>query len=124
MSSYPFIKDNIDQDTYGEVLNSERTYKGIAEYLEERGSVAIGWTDEQGTHLDILFVINPIQIGGLQRGLRWNDLFVSVVGFGTFGFDIEREDTHYGYIGEKLGLGDNITTEKLADLINGIKKRL
>jgi hypothetical protein len=118
------INEAFDQDEFGEVLNSEKTYQAIADSLEKNGSIIFGWTDQAGTHLDVMLVVNPIQVGHLQRGLRWSDLFVSVVGFGTHGFEIDHDDTHYGYIGEKLRLGTNITTEKLAALINGVKKLL
>lgn len=46
-------------------------------------------------------------------------MFVSIMRIGAFGFLIDSEK-HSGYIGEKLNLGDNITTEKLIELINGI----
>lgn len=118
------INEAFTQDEYGEVLNSTDTYKAIADVLESRGSVVIGWTDEAGSHLDILFTLHPIQVGSLQRGMRWTDLFVSISSFGMHGFDIDDEELHYGYIGEKLNLGINVTSEKVGELINGVKKLL
>lgn len=113
----------MDKDTYGEVINGENTYKEIAYLLKSGRSVIIGWTDEDYTHYDILFSLNVIKEGTLQGGLRWNDLFVSIMRIGSFGFLIDSKKDS-GYIGEKLGLGDNITTNKLTDLINGIIERL
>ena len=113
----------MNKDLYGEVINGENTYKEIAYLLKSGHSVIIGWTDEKYTHYDILFSLNVVKEGILQGGLRWNDLFVSIMRIGCFGFltDSKKES---GYIGEKLGLGDNITTEKLTDLINGIIENL
>lgn len=113
----------MDKDIYGEVINGEKTYKEIAYLLKCGNSVIIGWTDEEGTHFDILFSLNVVKEGTLQGGLRWNDLFVSIMRIGSFGFltDSEKES---GYIGEKLGLGNNDTTVKLTELINGIIEQL
>lgn len=111
-------------DEYGEVLNHKNTYQDIAQKLKSYGRVLIGWTDEHSPHFDILFIVKPDIAGHIQGGLRYNDLFVSIMRIGTFGFIIDKEDTHYGYIGEKLNLGNNITTEKVAELINGVKKEL
>ena len=115
----------MNQDTYGEILNGEETYKEIAGLLLKNKSILVGWTDQKGSHFDILFVLNPEFFGtNIQGGLRQDDLFVGVMRRGIFGFIIKDEDTHYGYIGEKLNMRSNITTEKLAELINGVKKEL
>ena len=113
----------MNKDKYGEIINGEKTYKEIADNLKLGHSVIIGWTDGEYTHYDILFSLNVVKEGELQRGLRWNDLFVSVMSIGAFGFLTDSEK-HSGYIGEKLGLGNNNTTEKLGELINGIIKNL
>lgn len=110
-------------DEYGEVINGENTYKEIAYLLKSNNSVIIGWTDEEGTHFDVLFTLNAVKKGTLQGGLRWNDLFVSIMRIGAFGFLTDGEKDS-GYIGEKLGLGNNVTTEKLTELINGIIENL
>lgn len=113
----------MNKDQYGEIINGENTYKKIAYLLKSGHSVIIGWTDEEHTHYDILFNLNVVKEGTLQGGLRWNDLFVSIMRKGCFGFltDGQKES---GYVGEKLGLGNNVTTEKLTKLINGIIKNL
>lgn len=114
-----------DQDEYGEVLNSDRTYAWIAETVERSGSAIIGWTDGLGSHMDILFCLAPIQKGGLQRGMSaLTDLFVAVSHFGMHGFEIKDDFLHPGYVAEKLGTGDNSTTAKLTDLITGVRDRL
>lgn len=60
----------------------------------------------------------------MQRGLRGNELFVSIMSVGAFGFDISNSKRYPGYIGEKLTLSGNKTREKLTQLINGIIKEL
>ncbi len=116
------------QDSWGEVLNSQETYDDIALALSGGRSVIIGWTDEQMSHFDILFHYkwmrhpenNQIQ-GGIDAR---NDLFVSIMRKGAFGFDVNETNTHSSYYGEKLNMGNGITVEKLAELINGVKKAL
>lgn len=72
--------------------------------------------------MDILFTYNVYKEQGnyLQRGLRGNELFVSIISVGAFGFDINNSKKYPGYIGEKLNIRGTITREKLTDLINGI----
>ena len=113
-------------DEYGEVINHKKTYIDIAHHLRKEGRILIGWTDENGTHFDILFVLNPILEGSnIQGGIRQTDLIVGIMRIGLFGFEVARQDTNYGYIGGKLNIGgQNITTEKVAELINGVKKEL
>lgn len=119
------IEDYVIHDEFGEAINSLGTYKTIADLIRDGKSCIVGWTDQEGTHLDILFTYGASHIGGmLQGGVRSTDLFVSVMRIGTFGFEIDRLDTHPSYFGEKLKLGKNVTTEKLADLINGVKGEL
>jgi hypothetical protein len=118
---------HFNHDDFGEIENGEKTYDSIIKGLSRGTSVIIGWTDAAGTHLDILFTISPIQAGSLQRGMSSaTDLFVAVSGFGFFGFDIKSSERYPSYVGEKLGLGtiSNPTTEKLAELINAICRKL
>ena len=111
-------------DNWGEIINDKNTYQDIAQKLKSYGRILIGWTDGFGTHFDILFVISPDIAGHIQGGLKYTDLFVSIMRVGAFGFIIDNKDIHYSYIGEKLNLGNDITIEKVAELINGIKKEL
>jgi hypothetical protein len=115
----------MNYDTYGEVINGPETYKGIAEELGSN-SVLIGWTDQQGTHFDILFTLHALPYGNnIQGGIQpRTDLFVSIMRWGAFAFEIKDEDTHAGYYSEKLGGGMGSTAEALAELINGVKKLL
>lgn len=55
----------------------------------------------------------------MQRGLRGTELFVSIIGNGTFGFDTGTVKDRY-YIAEKLEVKGQPTIDKLAELINGI----
>jgi len=115
----------MDYDTYGEVINGERTYQWLANDLKEGRAVLIGWTDQNSTHFDILLKLGVQKYGdNFQGGIRGSDLFVSVMRRGAFGFNPDHTDTHPGYYDEKLGGGMGITGEKLAELINGIKGKL
>ena len=89
-------------------------------------SVIIGWTDEEYTHLDILFTGGAYKEDGnqLQRGLRADDLYISIMGKSSFGFYTDSSDKSVGYIAEKLNLGINETSRKLTELINGIIENL
>lgn len=113
----------MDFDEYGEVINGENTYICIGNLLKKGNSVIIGWTDEHCTHYDILFNLNVIKHGELQGGLRWNDLFVSIMRRGAFGFLTDNEKDS-NYVAEKLGLLPCITADKITELINGVIKRL
>jgi len=116
----------MNKDEYGEVINGKNTYTEIANDLKEVGkSVLIGWTDQNSTHFDILFTFQPkVEGTNIQGGVRGTDLFVSIMRRGAFGFEIANEDTHESYYDEKLGGGLGSTAEKLAELINEIKKLL
>src|SRR5580765_2016325 len=113
----------MDQDEYGEVITTDTTIRELA-WLLVGPSVVIGWTDGEGSHLDILFCYRAKQFGHLQRGMQSDDLFVAVSGFGMFGFKVDELPLYGSYVGEKLGLGDNITSTKLAELIGGVRKIL
>ena len=116
----------MNYDSYGEVINGSETYRGIAEELRSN-AVIVGWTDENGTHFDILFTLTALAYGTFQGGLRpRTDLFVSIMRWGAFAFEINEADTAPGYYEEKLStrkLGDECS-EKLAELINGVRKEL
>jgi hypothetical protein len=118
------VNPNIDFDDYGEVVNGVLTYNAVAQHLNHGASALLGWSDGHGTHLDILLVTKPFPAGPKSRGLEASDLFVSVMSFGAFGFEINAPVTHHGYIATKLGIDPCVTTECLAELINGIKERL
>ncbi len=116
-------------DEYGEVLNSPETFESIAVILQQVGSCLIGWTDEEGTHFDILFtwrVGNVPSFGTLQGGVKGSDLFISIMRIGSFGFELKNSDTDGGYYEEKLVRNMNLgsTREAIAELINGVKKYL
>lgn len=109
---------------YGEITNSQETYEDIADILKEHNSVLIGWTDEIYTHYDILFLYKTQFYGtNIQGGIKSNDLFITIMRKGAFGFKIDSKKPS-GYIAEKLNLSDDETAEKLAELINGVIERL
>lgn len=107
-------------DIYGEIINGEDTYRAIAKHLMKGESVGIGWTDEDSTHFDIIFTLGIKKYGLFQGGIKANDLFVSIIGWSSYGFstyDIKLG----GYIQEKLRLSDyDITGEKVKELVNGV----
>lgn len=114
----------MNKTEYNEIINGTETYKEIANKLKQDIPVIIGWTDEEYTHLDILFTYQVYREYGnyLQRGLMPTDLFVSIFNCGAFGFEVDREKS-VGYISEKLGV-DGETAEKLTELINEIINEL
>ena len=107
-------------DEYGEVINGKDTYFEIAKNLMEGESVGIGWTDEDSTHFDIIFTLGIKKYGMFQGGIKANDLFVSIIGWSSYGF--RTDDIKLGgYIQEKLRLSNyDITGEKVKELINGV----
>ena len=107
-------------DEYGEVINGEDTYREIAKNLMEDESVGIGWTDEDSTHFDIIFTLGIAKYGLFQGGIKADDLFVSIIGWSSYGF--RTDDIKLGgYIQEKLRLSNyDITGEKVKELINGV----
>lgn len=107
-------------DEYGEVINGEDTYREIAKHLIKGESVGIGWTDENSTHFDIIFTLGIAKYGLFQRGIKFDDLFVSIIGWSSYGF--KTDDIKLGgYIQEKLRLSDyDITGEKVKELVNGV----
>lgn len=114
----------MNEDTYGEIINGEDTYREIATDLRESGRCLVGWTDQDSTHLDILFVYRSPKYGTVQGGVQGSDLFVSIMRRGAFGFSVSEPDTAPAYYDEKLGGGLNATSIQLAALVNGVKKAL
>lgn len=114
----------MNKTEYNEIRNGLETYKEIANKLRQHIPVIIGWTDEAYTHLDILFTYQAYREYGnyLQRGFMPTDLFVSILSWGAYGFEVDREKS-VGYISEKLGMNGE-TAEKLTELINGIINEL
>ena len=116
----------MNYDAYGEVINGEETFKEVAEMLKKGDPVLLGWTDQDMTHFDILLVLTARPFGtNIQGGIRpREDLFVSVMRWGAFGFDPRHLDTHSGYYAEKLRNMGEPCQEKFSELINGIKAAL
>ena len=113
-------------DDYGEVVNGEDTYSDIAGTLRAMGRpVLVGWTDEKGTHYDILFTLSVSFAGtNIQGGIRSEDLFVSIMRKGAFAFEIDFKEIHPSYYAEKLAIDSRVTAEKLAELINNVRELL
>ena len=114
------------QDAYGVVQNSPDTYAAAADELSTTGWLSLGWTDNAMSHLDVLLVLAPRQVGPSNR-MDYNPakLFIAVAGWGMFGFQVRRDDPlFHAYLGEKLGMRPSATTEALADLFNGVMAAL
>ena len=118
----------MNHDEFGTILNGPDTYQEIALALATDGIALVPWTDELGTQLDILLAWKPNPCAPsshlIQRGIRPNDLFVSIMSWGAFGFDLKETDTFAGYYGEKLKLGKGESTDRLAEFLNGVKAAL
>lgn len=113
-------------DEYNEVINGDDTYQTIAKELKDNKAVIIGWTDGEATHYDIMFKLGaekPLFNNYLQRGIRSYYLFVGIIDHTFYGFTPENT-MHWSYIAEKLRMGDNETTRKIAELINGVIEEL
>lgn len=118
-------EDRYDRDEYCLVINGEDTYKELAWELQfGEQPVIFGWTDEQGTRLDILMVSNAKQLtDDLQRGYNaGTHVFVSVMGIGSGAFDLTNGQWKSpGYVAEKLGINrHNDVAEPLSELVNGV----
>ena len=110
---------------YGEIINGELTYKTIAEKLKSKGSLLIGWCDEEYSHYDILFLYQTDFAGtNIQGGIRQTDLFISIMRKGAFGFEINNQQKSPEYIAEKLHISGTHTSKKIAELINGVIKEM
>lgn len=108
----------MNYDKYNEVINGKNTYKEIAKLLQENDTIGIGWTDEDSTHLDIIFKLGILKFGSFQRGIKANYLYVSIIDHTSYAF-VPETTKDGSYIQEKLRL-NNDCGDKLAELINGI----
>lgn len=115
----------MNRTKYNEIINGEETYNEIVDKLKQNIPVVVGWTDEDYTHFDILFVYKAYRepLNYLQRGFKPTDLFVSLLGWGSsYGFEVDTEK-HEGYISTKLNVHGE-TASKLTELINKVIRRL
>ena len=118
------ISESAVHDEYGVVVNSPETFEALANYLRNRPTILFGWTDNEGSHLDVLLAL-PDQIGPLNRMDSGSKLIVAVAGYGMFGFRVRGDSPlHFAYLGEKLGMTPSVTAEALADLVNGVMREL
>ncbi len=127
MSSINLFQADVDMDEEKLIINGDKTYKYIKDKLIEKGSVLIAWSDEIGSHLDILFTYNPVSPNWslVQGGIRPYYLFVSIMKIGSFGFTIESNKTA-DYMMDKFQMPEILrdTAAKLAELINGVIKEI
>lgn len=115
------------QDEYGVVSNSPGTYAAAAKELQNTGAVSLGWTDNEMSHLDVLLVLAPWQVGPKNRMDNTSSkMFIGVAGHGMFGFRTRADDPiHPAYLAQKLGIPpSSVTADRLADLFNGVMAAL
>ena len=108
----------VKYDNYGEVINDKITYEYIAYILNSGGNILIGWTNGKSCHYDILFSLVERSFGHIQGGVKTNDLFVSVMYRGAFGFSLDNNKLSGVYIADKLGIQGS--EKELAELVNGV----
>lgn len=114
----------VNTDKYGEAMNGSKTYAAVARALSIEGKVLLGWTDEHGTHLDIILVLGPSHGGAnLQRGIKPDDLFIAIIERGAAGFNpdsIVNGTVNADYMASKLNIAPSQTSAALFELISGI----
>lgn len=93
----------------------------IVASLKQNSSVFMNFQiEEEYSQYDVLFSYNFEDYGMHQRGIKTGDLLIGIVGFGTYGFNINIPDTDPSYYAEKLGVRSNF----LSMVFNEVKKRL
>lgn len=110
-------------DDYGVVVNGTETYKFLSQVLLTGQTVLIAWTDERGTMFDIVLSYGAFDVGAgnHQHGTKARDLFVSIIGLGSFSFESKYpSNVSPGYISEKLRIGNLPTSAAIAELLTGI----
>lgn len=76
--------------------------------------------EEEFSQYDVIFSYKFENLGTHQRGILAQDLLISVVGFGAYGFRTDIPDTDPAYYTEKLGIHSNF----LSFLFNDVRKKL
>ena len=112
----------MNRDDYDEVVNGQSTYQDIADQLSVQKPVIIGWTPENGSHFDVMFVVQPKFLSrNIQGGIQEDYLFVTLMRLGAFAFEmIDRGGELFpSYIGEKLNVSGS-DADKLTELIRGV----
>lgn len=112
-SSY-CLKDNTIQDIsykITQVLVSEDYKKVIMCNIQ---------IPDEDSQFDVLFVLERENQGCYQSGIKHNDLIISIMRKGAFGFKIGKCDTSVDYYKEKL----NVKSELLTKLFNEIRKEI
>lgn len=113
----------VNMDEYKTLINGQATYERIAYSIKDCGPLYIPWTDQESTQYDILFCI-PDVFGPVQRGIRAGDFFVAVQGFGMWAWEINENEIFPQYMCEKLQMHRGPDTDKLAELLTGVRRAL
>ena len=126
---------NVDINEDNLVVNGKGTYENIAEYLYDFNTAIFGWTNislYNKVPLTILINYAPAKIchSRLTKEVEKSNLFVSIIGFGAYGFNLSNKKLEPSYIADKLNIQqintpnvnyeDDLITQ-VADLINNVK---
>lgn len=112
------IKMEIDEEIKNEINHVADV---VVSNLKENSSLLMNIQIEpEYSQYDVVFTYNFNNLGRHQRGILATDLIISVIGFGSFGFNTHIHDTDPGYYAEKLGIHSNY----LSFLFNEVRKKL
>lgn len=110
-------------DEYGYLKNTEDSINLLVMGLKHGHSIMFCVTDkEEESHYDVVLNYGAFLVGDkaiVQRGIKYSDLFVSVMNKGSFGFETGR-DSHTSYYSEKLG----VACEPLTEILNALRLKL
>lgn len=113
---------------YGEIHPADGLASVVAVALSRVGQLLLSWCDGHDTRFTLLLAL-PTVVGyvpGLS-GLSGANLYVSVEGYGSYGFPVRDEPLHVDYVVEKLGRrGDNpnLTWDALAQFLGDVRSEL
>lgn len=112
----------LELDEYNCVITTHKNIKEITKEILKNKSIIFTWENDSDCYTVILnYPLNKPMFNSLTRGLKPNNLFISIIGIGCFGFRIGEDDIYKTYYQEKLHM--NVPKE-LIELFNGIRKEL
>lgn len=109
------------------VINGEDTYNWIARSLKRNGRCLVGWSEDGKESNDILFTFDRqgiVRIGRANPGVNPKNLFVSVLGRGSFTVEMNNLVTSPSFIGNSMSVPSNSFADKIAQLVAEVKVRL
>lgn len=109
------------------VINGEDTYNWIARSIKRNGRCLVGWSEDGKESNDILFTFDRqgiVRIGRANPGVNPKNLFVSVLGRGSFTVEMNNLVTSPSFIGNSMSVPSNSFADKIAQLVAEVKVRL